>query len=98
MVPKVEIRYSWIYNKQLNRDFTKQDLFDLREKCKKFEKLYNKYIRTILIILLIVYNSAIITEVNVAVSRFINIPLIKLFSGVGVGVKDCFRISSKIAS
>jgi len=48
MIPKTEIRYSWVYNKQLNRDFTKQDFFDLREKCKKFEKLYNKYIKQIL--------------------------------------------------
>jgi hypothetical protein len=53
--------------------------------------LDNKYIRTALIILLIVYNSAIITDVNVAVSRVINIPLVKLALVIVIvclGLKD----------
>lgn len=40
--------------------------------------LDNKYIRTILIVILIIYNSAIISDVNVAISNIINIPIVKL--------------------
>jgi len=53
--------------------------------------LDNKYIRTALIILLIVYNSAIITDVNIAVSRVINIPIVKLILVIVIvclGLKD----------
>ena len=57
--------------------------------------LDNKYIRTILIILLIVYNSAIITEVNVAVSRLINIPLVKLLLVIAI---VCLSLKDKVLS
>ena len=57
--------------------------------------LDNKYIRTILIILLIIYNSAIITEVNVTVSRFINIPLVKLLLVIAI---VCLSLKDKVLS
>ena len=57
--------------------------------------LDNKYIRTILIILLIIYNSAIITEVNVAISRFINIPLVKLLLVIAI---VCLSLKDKVLS
>jgi len=48
MTPKTEIRYSWIYNKIFNKDFTRQDFIKLKDDCKKFEEVYNKYITKIL--------------------------------------------------
>jgi len=48
MILKTEIRYSWIYNKRFNKDFTKQDWLNLQKKCKKFEILYKKHIKQIL--------------------------------------------------
>ena len=43
MLPKTEIRYSWIYNKQFNPDYSFEDNFRLKEDSHKFEKLFKKY-------------------------------------------------------
>jgi hypothetical protein len=74
-----------------------EDLINVARKTvmKSLGFLDNKYIRTILIILLIVYNSAIITEVNVTVSRFINIPLVKLLLVIAI---VCLSLKDKVLS
>ena len=74
-----------------------EDLINVARKTvmKSLGFLDNKYIRTILIILLIVYNSAIITEVNVAVSRVINIPLVKLLLVIAI---VCLSLKDKVLS
>jgi len=43
MLPKTEIRYSWVYNKQFYQEFTFEDLKQLKEDSKEFEKLFKKY-------------------------------------------------------
>ena len=43
MLPKTEIRYSWIYNKQFNPEFTFKDNYNLKGDSQKFEKLFKKY-------------------------------------------------------
>ena len=48
MLPETEIRYSFIYNVFLNQEFTREDLVTLKEKCRKFEALYNKYSKILL--------------------------------------------------
>lgn len=52
MIPKTEIIYSWIYNREWNRDKTvkvSNELFSkLKEDCKEFERLYRKHISKIL--------------------------------------------------
>jgi len=48
VIPKTELRYSWIYNKQFNPDFNIKDQKKLKRDCKKFENLYNKYLLRIL--------------------------------------------------
>ncbi len=48
MIPKTEIRYSWIYNKEFNNNFSKKDLFKLKKDCVKFDRLYKKQIKNIL--------------------------------------------------
>ncbi len=52
MLPKTEIVYSWIYNRELNRDktakYVKDSFAKLENDCKGFEKLYKKHIKQIL--------------------------------------------------
>ncbi len=48
MIPKTEIRYSWIYNKNFDKDFTKKDLINLKKKSKEFEQIYKKNIKILL--------------------------------------------------
>ena len=48
MIPKTEIRCSWIYNKLFEKEFSKKDYFKLIKDSEKFEKLYNKNIKKIL--------------------------------------------------
>ncbi len=48
MIPKIEIRYSNIYNRIFNKNFSREDMIKLKENCKKFEELYKKYIKKIL--------------------------------------------------
>ena len=52
MLPKTGIIYSWIYNRELNRDktakYVKDHFAKLESDCKKFEKLYKKHILKIL--------------------------------------------------
>lgn len=48
MIPKTEIRYSRVYNKQFGKNFSKNGLNRLKKKCEKFQDLYNRYIKTIL--------------------------------------------------
>ena len=48
MKPQTEIRYSWIYNRHFNPNFSKKDLFKLKKDYIKFKKLYKKYINTII--------------------------------------------------
>jgi uncharacterized protein YqkB len=48
MLPETELRYSFIYNKQFNPDFTMQDTLHFKKKCAKFEELYIKHIKDIL--------------------------------------------------
>jgi hypothetical protein len=48
MIPKTVIRYSWIYNKQFNPGFSHQDLDDLKQNCKEFERMYLSNIEKIL--------------------------------------------------
>jgi len=52
MIPKTELIYSWIYNRELNRDktakFVKDNFEKLEIKCKEFEKSYSKNIKKIL--------------------------------------------------
>ncbi len=53
MIPKTEIIYSWIYNKQWNKDLPPADFLNLYKKIEnigksKFEPLYKKYINKIL--------------------------------------------------
>jgi len=50
-LPKTEIRYSRIYNQILNPKFKRQDMFKLKKKFSKFEKLYKKYIKKILMLI-----------------------------------------------
>jgi hypothetical protein len=45
---KTVLRYSWIYNKQFNPEYTKEDLKKLKEKCWRFERLYEEKIEKIL--------------------------------------------------
>lgn len=48
MKPKVELKYSWMYNSLFNQDFKKGDINNLKAKCKQFEILYKKNIVQIL--------------------------------------------------
>ena len=48
MIPKVEIRYSLIYNKVLNLNLKNGEFNSLKEKSKDFEKLFHKHINQIL--------------------------------------------------
>ena len=48
MIPKTEIRYSIVYNKMFDKNFSLKDLIKLRKYCKKFEELFNKNIDKIL--------------------------------------------------
>ena len=47
MIPKTELRYSMVYNRIFDPKFNMDDFIKLREDCKKFEELYNKYINKI---------------------------------------------------
>jgi len=48
MIPKTLIRYSRIYNKVFDTNFSKKDFLKLKKDCTKFEKLYLKYVKKIL--------------------------------------------------
>lgn len=48
MIPKVELKYSWMYNSVYTEDFKKEDITRLKNKCKSFEQLYKKHIKEIL--------------------------------------------------
>ncbi len=48
MLPKTEIRYSIIYNKLFNENFTFEDRNKIIENSRKFEELHKKYINEIL--------------------------------------------------
>ncbi len=48
MIPKTEIRFSFIYAKKFNPDFTLQDFSELKENCKDFLKAYEENIKKIL--------------------------------------------------
>ena len=48
VIPKTEIRYSYIYNKQFDSNFSYKDKNKLQRKCRKFGILYKKYIKQIL--------------------------------------------------
>jgi len=51
MIPKTELVYSFPYNRLFNNNFTYLDLEKLKKKFSKFEKLYLKYIKQILILI-----------------------------------------------
>ena len=48
MLPKTELRYSWLYNTLFVPGFRKSDLKRLRRSCQTFERLYQKHHREIL--------------------------------------------------
>lgn len=48
MRPKIQLRYSWMYNRLFNPNFKKDNLAQLKNKCKGFEKIYAKNINKIL--------------------------------------------------
>ncbi len=48
MIPKTEIRYSMVYNRMFDKNFSLKDLIKLRGNCKKFGELFNKNIDKIL--------------------------------------------------
>jgi len=48
MIPKTVLRYSSIYNKQFDKNFSFKDLEKLKKDCKNFEKLYKQNIKEIL--------------------------------------------------
>jgi hypothetical protein len=48
MLPKTELRYSWMYNSVYIQEFKKEDINRLKIKCKSFERLYNRHIVEIL--------------------------------------------------
>ena len=52
MIPKTELIYSWIYNRELNRDktakYVKDNFAKLKDSCKNFEGYYKKYVRQVL--------------------------------------------------
>ena len=45
---KTKIKYSWIYNKQFNPGYSREDLLKLKNKCENFESLYDKKIERLL--------------------------------------------------
>ncbi|MEM3405959.1 MAG: hypothetical protein QW117_03250 [Candidatus Pacearchaeota archaeon] len=49
MIPKTELIYSYPYNALFNKEFNHIKLEELKIKFSKFEDLYNKYIKKILI-------------------------------------------------
>lgn len=48
MLPKTELKYSWMYNSVYIKNFKEKDIKQLKEKCKSFESLYGKHINEIL--------------------------------------------------
>ena len=48
MIPKTEIRYSYIYNRVFDSKFLREDVFKLRKNCEGFEMLYSRHIEDIL--------------------------------------------------
>lgn len=48
MNPKTEIRYSRIYNRLFDKNFSKKDYFELIKDSEKFEGLYKRYTKKIL--------------------------------------------------
>lgn len=48
MLPNTKLNYSWMYNSVYIQDFKKEDINKLKNKCKSFEKLYQKHINEIL--------------------------------------------------
>jgi len=48
MIPKTELKYSWMYNSLFNPKFDEGKIKKLKSKCKKFEHLYKKNINFIL--------------------------------------------------
>lgn len=48
MIPKIDVRFSFIYNKKFNPDFTVSDIFKLKKDSRSFVELINKYIKDIL--------------------------------------------------
>ena len=45
---KTELRYSRIYNRLFDKDFSWEKIINLRKDCEKFEKLYNENIENLL--------------------------------------------------
>jgi len=48
MIPKTEIRYSFIYNKRLNENISSGDFRDIKKRFEKFVRLYSQNINNIL--------------------------------------------------
>jgi len=48
MLPKTELRYSWLYNSIYDKNFKEKDILRLKNKCSTFEKLYDRHIKEIL--------------------------------------------------
>ncbi len=48
MIPRTLIRYSTVYNRVFDANFSKKDFLKLKKDCLKFEKLYKKHINEIL--------------------------------------------------
>lgn len=51
MKPKTEIRYSIIYNKMFNENFSREDMKKLKEDCKKFEEFYKEHINKVILLI-----------------------------------------------
>ena len=48
MIPKIDLRFSFIYNKKFNSNFNLQDFTKLKNDSRPFIELFNKYIKNIL--------------------------------------------------
>ena len=47
-LPKIELKYSWMYNSLFDKSFNKEDIPGLKLKCNNFETIYKKNIDKIL--------------------------------------------------
>jgi hypothetical protein len=48
MLPKTELKYSWMYNSVYIKDFKKENINRLKDSCKSFEGIYKKHNKEIL--------------------------------------------------